>query len=93
MAQSCLGKPPSGLWWYKVDCILALTLFSRHQIIFVPAMNAEMWNNAINRKNVSYLKKIGIEFIGPEYGPLSCGEIGIGRLSDPKKIIKIFIEF
>ena len=43
---------------------------SNKQIIFIPAMNAEMWNNAINKRNVSRLKKIGVEFIGPEKGLL-----------------------
>ena len=62
---------------------------SNKQIIFVPAMNSEMWNNHINQKNVSQLTKIGVEFIGPEYGSLSCGEKGIGRLSKTKKITKI----
>ena len=52
-------------------------------------MNAEMWNNAINNKNVEKLKNIGVEFIGPEYGRLSCGEVGLGRLSESKKIVKI----
>jgi len=28
MAQFCLGKPPFGLWRHKVDCILALNIFS-----------------------------------------------------------------
>jgi len=64
---------------------------SNKQIIFIPAMNAEMWNNAINKRNVSRLKKIGVEFIGPENGLLSCGEKGLGRLSEPNKIIKILM--
>ena len=58
---------------------------SNKQIVVIPAMNSEMWNNPINKKNVLILIRAGIEFIGPEYGPLSCGEIGLGRLSNPKK--------
>ena len=64
---------------------------SNKQIIFIPAMNAEMWNNSINQINVSRLKNIGVEFIGPENGSLSCGEKGLGRLSEPNKIIKILV--
>ena len=64
---------------------------SNKQIIFIPVMNAEMWNNSINKRNVSQLKKIGVEFIGPENGLLSCGEKGLGRLSEPNKIIKILM--
>jgi len=64
---------------------------SNKQIIFIPAMNAEMWNNSINQRNVSRLRKIGVEFIGPENGLLSCGEKGLGRLSEPNKIIKMLM--
>jgi len=66
---------------------------SNKQIIFIPAMNAEMWNNSINQKNVSKLMKMGVEFIGPEYGHLSCNEIGLGRLSNDKKIHGILIQY
>ena len=59
----------------------------------MPAMNVEMWNNKINKANVKTLQKSGIEFIGPEYGYLSCGEIGIGRLSNEKKIIQIILNY
>ena len=65
---------------------------SNKQIIFIPAMNAEMWNNSINQKNVSKLMDMGVEFIGPEYGHLSCDEVGLGRLSNAKKIQGILIQ-
>ena len=74
---------------YADDLASTSLIASNKQIIFVPAMNVEMWNNPINKKNISQLTKIGIEFIGPEYGRLSCGEKGLGRLSAPKKISKI----
>jgi len=64
---------------------------SNKQIIFIPAMNAEMWNNSINQKNVSKLINMGVEFIGPEYGHLSCDEVGLGRLSSAKNIHDILI--
>ena len=77
---------------YADDLASTALIASNKQIIFIPAMNAEMWNNSINQKNVSLLKNIGVEFIGPDYGRLSCGEVGLGRLSEPKKIIKILIQ-
>ena len=42
----------------------------------------------INKKNVLSLKNSGIEFLGPVYGHLSCGEIGLGRLINENKIIE-----
>ena len=69
------------------DDLASTTLIaSDKKIIVIPAMNSEMWNNSINKKNVSILMKTGIEFIGPEYGNLACGEVGLGRLANSKKI-------
>ncbi|MFL2510016.1 MAG: bifunctional phosphopantothenoylcysteine decarboxylase/phosphopantothenate--cysteine ligase CoaBC [Alphaproteobacteria bacterium] len=75
------------------DDLASTTLVaSNKNIFFVPAMNSEMWNNKINQKNVSYLKNLGIQFIGPEYGKLSCGEVGLGRLMNTKTITNSIIE-
>ena len=64
-------------------------LASNKKIIFVPAMNSLMWANKANQKNIEIIKKRGHDFIGPEIGNLKCGEFGIGRISDTKKILKI----
>lgn len=71
---------------YANDLASTSLIASNKQVVIIPAMNSEMWNNLINKNNVLKLKKIGVEFIGPEYGKLSCGETGIGRLSEIKKI-------
>ena len=76
---------------YADDLASTSLIASNKQIIVIPAMNSEMWNNSINKKNVRKLKEIGVEFIGPENGLLSCGEKGLGRLSEPNKIIKILM--
>ena len=65
---------------------------SNKNIFFIPAMNSEMWNNKMNQKNVSNLKNLGIQFIGPEYGKLSCGEVGLGRLMNTKTITNLIIQ-
>jgi len=74
---------------YADDLASTSLIASNKQIIFVPAMNSEMWNNPTNQKNILKLFKLGVEFIGPEVGNLSCGEKGLGRLSEVKKITKI----
>ena len=76
---------------YANDLASTCLIASNKQIIFIPAMNSEMWNNKINQKNILELINVGIDFIGPEYGKLSCGELGFGRLSEPKKINRILI--
>ena len=76
------------------DDLASTTLIaSNKKIVVIPAMNVEMWNNFMNQKNVQTLIKAGIEFIGPEYGHLSCGELGLGRLSSLEKISSNLLEY
>ena len=75
------------------DDLASTTLMaSNKNIFFIPAMNSEMWNSKMNQKNVSNLKNLGIQFIGPEYGKLSCGEVGLGRLMNTKTITNLIIQ-
>tara|TARA_B100001057_G_scaffold84095_1_gene79912 strand:- start:10913 stop:12094 length:1182 start_codon:yes stop_codon:yes gene_type:complete len=75
------------------DNLASTTLLaSNKKIIFVPAMNSQMWNNKVNKKNVEDLKHNGITFIGPEIGKLKCGEFGIGRISSTKNIVKYILQ-
>ncbi len=71
------------------DNLASTTLLASNKpIIIIPAMNANMWENKINKKNVKYLKSIGIDFIGPKIGKLKCGEYGIGRIEETQFILK-----
>ena len=56
-------------------------------VVICPAMNSEMYKNPVTQKNISYLKKTGYRFVGPEKGELACGTDDIGRMSEPEKII------
>ena len=57
-------------------------------VVFAPAMNNRMWAHAIAQENVAKLQKIGYRFIGPEAGWLACRNVGLGRLSEPGKIVE-----
>ena len=74
------------------DNLASTTLLASNKpIVFIPAMNTMMWNNPINKRNVHYLKSIGVDFIGPIIGKLKCGEFGKGRIEDTKNIISSLI--
>ena len=74
------------------DNLASTTLLASNKpIVFIPAMNTMMWNNPVNKRNVQYLKSIGIDFIGPTVGKLKCGEFGEGRIEDTKNIINFLI--
>ena len=55
------------------DNLASTTLLASNKpIIFIPAMNTMMWNKKKKKKNVKYLKSIGVYFIGPKIGKLKC---------------------
>ena len=71
------------------DDLASTTLAASNKKIFlVPSMNKKMWTNPANQENVKKLKERKINIIGPIEGNLACGEIGIGRITNIKKIEK-----
>ena len=76
---------------YGDNLASTILLASNKPIYLIPAMNTEMWENKINKKNIRYLKSVGVEFIGPKIGKLKCGEYGIGRIEDTRQIVNYLI--
>lgn len=84
-----IGKIANGI----ADNILTTVIMALPQktkVIIAPAMNVEMWNNPIVKKNVDSLKKMSNKyiFINPIEGILACRDEGIGKISDNKDIIE-----
>jgi phosphopantothenoylcysteine decarboxylase/phosphopantothenate--cysteine ligase len=81
-----IGKFASGI----ADNFLALLFFAyTGKVLIAPAMNTAMYLHPVNRKNIDYLKSIGVDFITPSEGSLACGEEGVGRLAEPEEIVDI----
>ncbi len=56
-------------------------------VLFVPAMNKNMWGSPIIRENLNRLKKIkNYTIVLPKKGRLACGTKGIGRMAEPEEI-------
>ena len=70
------------------DLVSTLILSFDKPILFAPAMNSVMWNKPSVQRNVKQLLDDGMFFIGPESGHLSCGEAGLGRMTEPEKIVE-----
>jgi len=80
-----LAKAAAGI----ADDLLGTVLLSfKGPILMAPAMNCAMWEKAAVQRNVAQLKADGVILIGPESGRLSCGETGMGRMSEPDKIFE-----
>jgi phosphopantothenoylcysteine decarboxylase/phosphopantothenate--cysteine ligase len=79
-----LGKVAAGV---ADDLLSTAIMASACPVLFAPAMNVRMWENAIVQRNVAFLIEQGYHFIGPEAGDLACGETGAGRMSEPETIV------
>ena len=73
---------------YADDLATTVLLASKTKILFVPAMNINMFTNTITQKNIKLLQKLGYDFIFGKEGKLACGDYGLGRMAEPKEIIK-----
>jgi phosphopantothenoylcysteine decarboxylase/phosphopantothenate--cysteine ligase len=85
-----IGKIANGI----ADDLASTTLMaSNKQIIVVPAMNTEMWNNKAFQRNLKQIKKDGIIVIEPCSGDLACGESGNGRMKEPEVLFNNIKEY
>lgn len=80
-----LGKYANGI---ADDMLTTTVLATKAPVVLAPAMNTNMWNNAIVQKNVEVLKSFGVFMVGPDSGYLACGDSGQGRMSDPGEIVE-----
>src|SRR2546421_11708921 len=68
------------------DLLSALCLARRCPLLLAPAMNVEMWQNAATQRNVARLIDDGVRLAGPAAGDQACGEVGPGRMLEPREI-------
>ncbi len=64
------------------DVVTTVLLATRAPVLVAPAMNVNMWENAIVQANLSRLSAYGIHVVEPGEGFLACGWEGKGRLTD-----------
>lgn len=73
--------------------LVASALPSGTPLLIAPAMNADMWANAIVQKNVATLKILpNVTLIGPESGWQACRTEGAGRMSEPEAILEEIVK-
>jgi phosphopantothenoylcysteine synthetase/decarboxylase len=84
-----IGKIANGICDDLLSTILcaAWRLIQSEVAFLAPAMNNNMWNNPAVQHNVTTVKEMGFQLIGPVEGRLACGTEGIGRMSEPQDIM------
>jgi len=80
-----IGKYASGI---ADDLLTTLIMAYRGASIIAPAMNWRMYENPTLKKNLKYLKSLGVVEVPPEEGRLACGEEGVGRMASIDSIVE-----
>ncbi|MBM3155221.1 MAG: bifunctional phosphopantothenoylcysteine decarboxylase/phosphopantothenate--cysteine ligase CoaBC [Chloroflexi bacterium] len=69
------------------DMLGCTALATKAPVVIAPAMNVNMYQNQVTQENIARLKARGFTFVGPGYGRLACGDMGLGRLVDVEEIL------
>ncbi len=85
-----VGKVSSGI----ADDLLSTTISAtRSDVLFALAMNTNMYENKILKRNIKTLEELGYKFIHPRSGKLACGDEGVGKLEDENIILEYIIDY
>jgi len=68
------------------DLLTTLCLATAAPVYVAPAMNQQMWAHAAVQANVAILRTRGVHILGPASGDQACGEIGSGRMLEPREL-------
>jgi phosphopantothenoylcysteine decarboxylase/phosphopantothenate--cysteine ligase len=69
------------------DMVTLTVLATKAPVIVAPAMDVNMFENAVTQENLAKLKVRGFTIVDPAYGRLASGKVGWGRLADIDQII------
>lgn len=85
-----IGKVAAGV---ADDMLTTVISATKAKKIFALAMNSNMYDNPILKKNIENLKNLGYGFIDVEEGVLACDTVGKGRMEEPENIFNFIEEF
>lgn len=69
------------------DLATTALLATDKPVLVAPAMNVRMWQHAATQENIGRLRERGVHIVGPNEGPMACGEFGPGRMAEVMEII------
>ncbi len=84
-----IGKLANGI---ADDMLSTTAMATKAQVVIVPAMNVNMYENPVVQKNIEALKELGYIIIDPDEGRLACGDIGKGKMAEPAEIVEKLVE-
>ena len=76
-----IGKIANGI---ADDMLTTTVMATKAKVLIAPAMNTNMYDNAIVQDNIKKLAHYGMEIIEPDSGYLACGDTGRGKMPSPE---------
>lgn len=74
------------------DMLTTTFLACRCPKLIAPAMNTNMYENAIVQDNIKRLRNYGCEVIEPASGHLACGDNGAGKMPEPEILMEYILK-
>ena len=71
------------------DLLSTVCLACDAPIALAPAMNRQMWAHPATQANRQVLEGRGVHLFGPGEGEQACGEVGLGRMTEPQHLIEL----
>lgn len=88
-SANVIGKIANGI----ADDMLTTTIMAcKAQKYIAPAMNTNMFENAIVQDNMEKLKRFGYGIIVPATGYLACGDTGAGKLPSEEVLLSYILK-
>ncbi len=94
-ADAVLVAPASANFMAKLahgladDLLSTVCLACDAPIALAPAMNRQMWANPATQANRETLEGRGVRLFGPGAGEQACGEVGLGRMTEPQHLVEM----
>lgn len=74
------------------DLLTTTALATTSPLIIAPAMNVNMYEDAVTQGNLETLRARGVLIVDADDGYLACGDVGRGRLAEPDAIVEAVLE-
>ena len=71
------------------DLLSTVCLACDVPIALAPAMNHQMWAHPAMQANRQVLEGRGVRLFGPGAGEQACGEVGLGRMTEPQHLVEM----
>ena len=75
------------------DMLTTTVLACKCPKLIAPAMNTNMYENAVTQDNLDLLRKYNWDVIEPASGRLACGAVGKGKMPEPEQLVQHILRY